>query len=109
MSPRTVYGWLMSMSVLCCGVALATTQQTMDGSVMRLEVDAGDTLTIDASNIASVTAIVKTGGGEAKLPDSALSFTAPITIQGGTLSGYRQAFGTTSCITVEEGATRKVR
>ena len=37
---------------------------------MRLEVDSGNTLTIDASNVASVTAIVKTGGGEAKLPDS---------------------------------------
>ena len=109
MSTKTVYGCLMVMGVLCGGVAQATTQQTMDGSVIRLEVDSGDTLTIDASNIASATAIVKTGGGEAKLPDSSLSFTAPITIKGGTLSGYRQAFGTTSCITVEEGATLSVR
>ena len=91
------------------GVAEAATQQVMDGGVLKIEVDSGGTLTVDKTLLPSATSIEKTGAGEAKLPDEALSFTAPITIKAGTLSGYRQAFGTTSCITVEEGATLSVR
>lgn len=103
----------MFAGVICAfasvGVAEAATRQVMDGGVLKIEVDPGGTLTVDEALLGSATSIEKDGTGEAKMPDKALSFTATITIKAGTLSGYRQAFGTTSCITVEEGATLSVR
>ena len=92
-----------------CGGAYATTGVTTSGAEITVCVEAGETLTMPPID-ASVTKVVKTGGGEAQFTPAGVTnmFTAALEIQAGTLSGHRASFGKSSLITVVPGATLKL-
>ena len=91
------------------GGAYATTGVTTSGTEITVCVEAGETLAMPPIG-ASVTKVVKTGGGEAQFTpaDVTNTFTAALEIQAGTLSGHRASFGKSSLITVVPGATLKL-
>ena len=91
------------------GGAYATTGVTTSGTEITVCVEAGETLAMPPIG-ASVTKVVKTGGGEAQFTPAGITntFTAALEIQAGTLSGHRASFGKSSLITVVPGATLKL-
>ena len=92
-----------------CGGAYATTGVTTSGTEITVCVEAGETLAMPQIG-ASVTKVVKTGGGEAQFTPAGVTntFTAALEIQAGMMSGYRASFGKSSLITVVPGATLKL-
>ena len=76
-----------------CGGAYATTGVTTSGAEITVCVEAGETLTMPPID-ASITKVVKTGGGEAQFTPAGVTntFTAALEIQAGTLSGHRASF-----------------
>ena len=92
-----------------CGGAYATTGVTTSGTEITVCVEAGETLAMPPID-ASITKVVKTGGGEAQFTPAGVTntFTAALEIQAGTLSGHRASFGKSSLITVVPGARLKL-
>lgn len=104
---------VLALGLVCAGIvagpARAVTEQTVNGGAVVLHAEEGERLDIDSSVLDGATSIEKTGLGEAVFAAGAVnSFTAPITVTAGTLSGPRAAFGNSSKITIVSGATLKV-
>lgn len=104
---------VLALGPVCVGIvagpAWAVTEQTVNGGAVVLHVEEGDRLDIDSSVLDGATSIEKTGLGEAVFAAGAVnSFTAPITVTAGTLSGPRAAFGNSLKIMIVSGATLNV-
>ena len=91
-------------AVSLAGVSLADATVTTEGTVLTIDVPAGESYTYAQAVPSSLTKIVKTGTGSCEMAPASISFTGTVEIQAGTLHGDRAKFGTPADWKIAEGA-----
>ena len=91
-------------AVSLAGVSLADATVTTEGTVLTIDVPAGESYTYAQAVPSSLTKIVKTGTGSCEMAPASISFTGTVEIQAGTLHGDRAKFGSPADWKIAEGA-----